>query len=231
MRITVFGAAGAVGSRVVTEALSRGHHVTAVVRDPARYRAPQLVPAHPGAALTVGAGDASDLTDALRLSTGQDLVITATRPAPGREDDLVTTTKTLLAAARASATRLLVVGGAATLTVPGSGGATVLDDPVPPARRIPPDRPGLRRPAGDLPHRHRHRHRLGLPQPRRAAAAGRPHRRLPARRRRTPPGRRRHLRHLHGRPRRRPPRRGRTPPPPPHQIHRRLLTHSRDSIA
>ncbi|GAA2367750.1 NAD(P)-dependent oxidoreductase [Nonomuraea africana] len=130
MRITVFGAAGAVGSRVVTEALSRGHHVTAVVRDPARYRAPQLVPAHPGAALTVGAGDASDLTDALRLSTGQDLVITATRPALGREDDLVTTTKTLLAAARASATRLLVVGGAATLTVPGSGGATVLDDPA-----------------------------------------------------------------------------------------------------
>ena len=35
MRITVLGAAGNVGSRVVSEALSRGHEVAAVVRNPA----------------------------------------------------------------------------------------------------------------------------------------------------------------------------------------------------
>lgn len=33
MRVTVFGATGAVGSRVVTEALARGHQVTTVLRD------------------------------------------------------------------------------------------------------------------------------------------------------------------------------------------------------
>lgn len=37
MRIAVYGAAGDVGSRVVAEALSRGHKVTAVVRDPAQF--------------------------------------------------------------------------------------------------------------------------------------------------------------------------------------------------
>ncbi|NEB79234.1 NAD(P)H-binding protein, partial [Streptomyces sp. SID14478] len=36
MNITVFGAAGDVGRRVVAEALARGHRVTAAVRDPAR---------------------------------------------------------------------------------------------------------------------------------------------------------------------------------------------------
>jgi putative NADH-flavin reductase len=36
MRIAVFGAAGNTGSRIVAEALGRGHQVTAVVRDPAR---------------------------------------------------------------------------------------------------------------------------------------------------------------------------------------------------
>ncbi|SPE57343.1 putative NADH-flavin reductase [Streptomyces netropsis] len=77
MRITVFGAAGNVGSRVVAEALSRGHEVTAVVRNPARF--PQL-PA--GAEARVG--DASNPEDVARLSAGQDVVIGATRPAPAR---------------------------------------------------------------------------------------------------------------------------------------------------
>ena len=36
MRITVFGVAGGVGARVVAETLSRGHEVTAVVRNRAR---------------------------------------------------------------------------------------------------------------------------------------------------------------------------------------------------
>ena len=36
MRITVLGSTGNVGRRVVAEALSRGHEVTAVVRDSAK---------------------------------------------------------------------------------------------------------------------------------------------------------------------------------------------------
>ncbi|WP_214409545.1 NAD(P)-dependent oxidoreductase [Sphaerisporangium fuscum] len=124
MRITVFGAAGNVGRRVVAEALSRGHEVTAVVRDPARFGE---VP--PGAHLR--AGDAADLEHVAELSAGQDVVITATRPVPGHEDELVTATKTLLAGVARTGVRLLVVGGAATLTVPGGG--TVVDTPDFPA--------------------------------------------------------------------------------------------------
>ncbi|MEU4701308.1 NAD(P)-dependent oxidoreductase [Nonomuraea dietziae] len=127
MRITVFGAAGAVGSRVVTEALSRGHHVTAVVRDPSRH---QQAPTAATPSATLGVGDASDPADAARLIAGHDLVITAVRPAPGHEADLVTATQTLLSAAHHAATRILLVGGAATLTVPGSGATMVLDDPA-----------------------------------------------------------------------------------------------------
>ncbi|SCL50221.1 hypothetical protein GA0070606_1600 [Micromonospora citrea] len=125
MHITVFGAAGNAGRRIVAEASARGHLVTAVVRDPAR--APDL----PGA--VVARGDAADVDDVVALSAGRDLVIGATRPAPGREADLVATTRALLAGVARTGVRLLLVGGAATLTVPGAGGGTVIDDPAFPA--------------------------------------------------------------------------------------------------
>ncbi|MFI5716565.1 NAD(P)-dependent oxidoreductase [Nocardia sp. NPDC051750] len=122
MRITIFGAAGQVGSRTLAEALYRGHQVTAVLRSPAR--AAEI----PGAA-EVRIGDAADLEDVADLTDGQDLVISATRPATGREGELIATTANLIAGAARAGTRLLLVGGAATLTVPGSGGVTVMDEP------------------------------------------------------------------------------------------------------
>ncbi|MCP3800637.1 NAD(P)H-binding protein [Allokutzneria sp. A3M-2-11 16] len=122
MKITVFGAAGGVGSRVLTEALSRGHAVTGVTRENSRF--PEL-----------RQGDAANIDDVVRLSAGQDVVISATRPAPGREADLVVTAKAVLAGLAETGVRLLVVGGASSLTVPGTGG-TVLDDPnLPPEIR------------------------------------------------------------------------------------------------
>ncbi|MEV8014827.1 NAD(P)H-binding protein [Streptomyces sp. NPDC086554] len=124
MRITVFGAAGNVGSRVVTEALTRGHDVTAVVRDPARFG--EL---HPGAAHRVG--DAQDPEQVAELSTGQDLVVNATRPAPGRESEHAAISRALLAGlASVSGVRLMIVGGAGSLTVPGKGGVLAADDPA-----------------------------------------------------------------------------------------------------
>ncbi|KJS51571.1 NADH-flavin reductase, partial [Streptomyces rubellomurinus subsp. indigoferus] len=81
MRFTLFGATGSVGSRVITEALSRGHAVTAGVRDPAR---PRGVPA----AVAIAVRDARDPEAVTRAAAGQDLVITATRPAPGSEHEL-----------------------------------------------------------------------------------------------------------------------------------------------
>ncbi|MDJ0460529.1 NAD(P)H-binding protein [Streptomyces sp. H27-C3] len=126
MRIAVFGAAGNLGSRVVAEALSRGHEVTAVVRDPARFH--EL-----DAAAIARAGDAASVEDVAALSAGQDLVITATRPAPGREGELRPTTEALLAGVARTGVRLLVVGGAGSLTLPGAGGVAVIDGPGFPA--------------------------------------------------------------------------------------------------
>ncbi len=122
MRITIVGATGSVGRRVVAEALSRGHEVTAVVRDPARY---EELPA----GVKPQTGDASNADDMARLSEGQDVVISAIRPALGRESEIVPITQALLDGLAQTGVRLLVVGGAACLTVPNSGGTAVIDDP------------------------------------------------------------------------------------------------------
>ncbi|MEU6387734.1 NAD(P)H-binding protein [Streptomyces sp. NPDC046939] len=126
MKITVFGAAGSVGRRVVAEALARGHEVTAVVRDPARAGA---LPA----AARLRTGDASDPHTVARLAEGQDLVVSATRPVPGREPELAAVARALLAGLHATGVRLLLVGGAGSLTVPGTGGTAVADVPDFPA--------------------------------------------------------------------------------------------------
>ncbi len=118
MRITVLGATGKVGGRVVTEALSRGHEVTAVVRNSTRFND---LPA----AAKARAGDVEDVA---KVSAGQDIVISAIRPAPGTESDIIPTTRSLMDGLAQTGVRLLVVGGAATLTVPGTGGKTVIED-------------------------------------------------------------------------------------------------------
>lgn len=130
MRITVFGAAGGVGRCVVEEALRRGHEVLAVARREASLAG------LPAAAERV-LGDASDADRVAELSAGRHLVLSATRPAAGREAELALVARALLAGVARSGARLLLVGGAGSLTVPGSNGALVLDDPryVPPAWR------------------------------------------------------------------------------------------------
>ncbi|MBB5805704.1 putative NADH-flavin reductase [Saccharothrix ecbatanensis] len=112
MRITVFGAFGSVGRRVVEEARRRGHDVTPVSR-------------RPGPDSEVG--DARLVADVVRLSAGRDLVISATRPADGQEGELVEATKALLAGVAETGARLLAVGGAATLVTPA--GHTVEEAP------------------------------------------------------------------------------------------------------
>jgi len=122
MKMTIFGAAGEVGSRVVAEALSRGHEVTAVVRNPE-----QLCKLPTG--VTSCSGDAGSVKDVAQLSAGQDLVISAIRPPTGDETQLVSITQAILQGAARSSVRVLVVGGAASLRMPGQGDTTVLTAP------------------------------------------------------------------------------------------------------
>lgn len=121
MKITVLGAAGNVGRRVVAEALARGHEVSAVVRDAAAIR--KL----PRAAIA-RIGDATDAADVAKLTADQDVVVNATRPPAGDSDKTRQFTKSLMDGVAANDARLIVVGGAATLKVPGTGGRTVMED-------------------------------------------------------------------------------------------------------
>ncbi|MER7578568.1 NAD(P)H-binding protein [Kitasatospora sp. NPDC097691] len=130
MRITVFGATGNVGSRVVAEAIARGHEVTAVVRDPAK---PHGLPS----AVTLAVADARNPEDVTRVTAGQDAVITATRPVPGSEHELAVATEGLLAGLAGTGVRLLAVGGAGNLLVPGTDGTTLVETPGFPAEILP----------------------------------------------------------------------------------------------
>ncbi|MEU5612510.1 NAD(P)H-binding protein [Streptomyces sparsogenes] len=121
MKIVVVGAAGMVGSRVVTEAVSRGHDLVAVFRT---QRPAGLPPA-----VTAVEGEATDTDHMSRLFKGADAIVAATRPAPGHEDTAVPTTTALLDAAAAAGVRILVVGGAAPLRLPGHPDRLVLDSP------------------------------------------------------------------------------------------------------
>ncbi len=112
MKIIIFGAAGNVGSRIVNEALNRGHEVSAVVRKTEQLT--KLPPAVQGCM-----GDAQKVSDVARLTAGHDLVITAVRPPSGDESLLIPITQAILAGAAESAVRVLVVGGAASLKIPG----------------------------------------------------------------------------------------------------------------
>jgi len=121
MKITIFGATGNIGKRAVEEALMRGYEVTAVLRSAAKA-------AEFSSAVNVVVGDANNEKDIVRFSTGQDIVISATRPPQGDELQLVATTISLLSGLAQTKVRLLMVGGAASLTVPNSAGTLVVDD-------------------------------------------------------------------------------------------------------
>ncbi len=121
MKITVLGATGNAGSRVVAEALSRGHEVTAVVRESG-------VTNNLPTGIKILTGDAGNVEDVTEVSAGQDVVISAIRPASGHESDIIPTTRSLMDGLAQTGVRLLVVGGASTLTVPNTKGRTVIED-------------------------------------------------------------------------------------------------------
>lgn len=121
MKITIYGATGDVGVRLVNEALARGHEVTGVARSEAQLaKLPEQVRRH-----RADVADPAQLADSV---AGQDVLISAVRPPNGQEDALVTLTGALLGAVK-DEQRVLIVGGAARLYLPGRDGETVLTAP------------------------------------------------------------------------------------------------------
>ena len=121
MKIIVFGAPGNVGSKIVEEALSRGHDVTGVARKEQQlFKLPKTVCAV--------IGDAQNTAQVTALIKGHDLVISAVRPSQGQEQLLVPITLAILQGAETNKVRSLIVGGAASLNLPGQA-HTVLSAP------------------------------------------------------------------------------------------------------
>ena len=128
MKIALYGATGKSGSRILTELLSRGHEVTAVVRDPAKLAA------QPG--LTVVEGGVSSASAIAAKIKGVDAVVSAYAPPPEDTDQLLPVTERFIDAVKeAGDPRLMVVGGAGSLEV--APGVTIIDSGHIPAEWLP----------------------------------------------------------------------------------------------
>ena len=122
MKIIVFGATGDVGSRVVTEAIARGHDVAAAVRNETGLaKLPESVQGH--------IVDVSDPTAVATALSGHDLAISSLRSPSGREGEVVGLTQSILNGASMADIRVIIVGGAARLRLPNGSPHTVLSDP------------------------------------------------------------------------------------------------------
>lgn len=125
MDIGVFGATGVIGSRVVAEALQRGHRVTAFTRDAARF------PARHGDE-TWAVADWLNAESVAAAIAGLDVVVSAVNAGHGIADtianahDFVVGARAMVAAlARQPRVRLIAVGGAGSLEV--APGVQLLD--------------------------------------------------------------------------------------------------------
>ncbi len=128
MKIVVIGATGNIGQRVAKEALSRGHQVIGVVRDPVAVQAPD-----PRVRLVKG--DATKADDVAEVVRGADAVVSAISPRPNPRGlpapSLPENARALIAGLRAAGVkRVLYVGGASSLEVaPGQALADLPDFP------------------------------------------------------------------------------------------------------
>jgi putative NADH-flavin reductase len=119
MKLIVFGSTGLLGSRLVTEALRRGHEVTASARDPSPMSGLEGVRAVPA--------DVTRADTVAQVAQGHDLALSAVTQ-HDRPEVLVEAAHGLLAGlARAGVRRLVVAGGAGSLKVPS--GQRLMDTP------------------------------------------------------------------------------------------------------
>ncbi|MGE0497561.1 MAG: NAD(P)-dependent oxidoreductase [Ramlibacter sp.] len=122
MNIALIGASGFIGSALRTEALARGHQVTAIVTNPGKLA--------PLAGLTVVKADVNDTAALAAQLKGADAVLSAFsgHAQANTFDYYLNGFKSIVAAVKAAGVpRLLVVGGAGSLEV--APGLQLLDTP------------------------------------------------------------------------------------------------------
>ncbi|MDQ0970237.1 putative NADH-flavin reductase [Neobacillus niacini] len=118
MKIAIVGASGKAGSLILREAVSRGHNVTAIVRNASKLQDKNT---------DVIEKDVFDLTaDDL---TAFDVVINAFGAPLGEEQAHVDAGHALIEALKGTKTRLLVVGGAGSLFVDENKTVRLIDTP------------------------------------------------------------------------------------------------------
>jgi uncharacterized protein len=111
MKVVLYGATGAAGSRILKELVLRGHHVTAVVRDAAKL--PQS-----GANVLVKQGDLSDPKSIAAAIGDVEAVISAYGPPKNDLEAIVGVTERQVEALKGkTGVRLIVVGGAGSLNI------------------------------------------------------------------------------------------------------------------
>ncbi|NGZ76036.1 NAD(P)-dependent oxidoreductase [Saccharibacillus alkalitolerans] len=119
MKIAVIGATGKAGSLIVQEAKTRGHEVTAIVRDASKFKEE---------------GVSSVQKDVMNLTAedvqGFDAVVNAINMPMGQESGHVEAGRKLIEAFKgAPETRLIVVGGAGSLFVDEAKTTRLIDTP------------------------------------------------------------------------------------------------------
>jgi putative NADH-flavin reductase len=121
MRIAVVGASGWLGGTIAREALSRGHQVTAIGRNPDRLAAIEGAQA--------ATADATDVEAIADTVTGHDVVVSSVTDRSGPDRSIIPRVAEVMieAVPRAGVPRLAVMGGGGSLLKPD--GSRYIDEP------------------------------------------------------------------------------------------------------
>lgn len=117
MKLLLYGATGNIGSRILIEAMMRGHEVTAVVREPAKMKKSHHL-------LTIAQGDVLDVQDVRARAGMHDAVLNAVGP---DREVIVGSAVSLIQGLAHGGKRLLVLGGVGSLRT--EDGVRFVDSP------------------------------------------------------------------------------------------------------
>lgn len=120
MRLVIFGASGVLGTRLISEALLRGHEITAVARNVAPLQ-------ERNRPILCVAGDATDPSSVAAVAAGADAAVSAVTQHDQPQMLAVAAAALLEGLGRVDVDRLVVAGGAGSLRVPG--GQRLMDTP------------------------------------------------------------------------------------------------------